>query len=456
MKTLVCSLTLSVAVASFAATTVTVTSTTRDASNGAISVAYTLAGDPAVVTFSGSTNGIALPDRDFRTVWGDVNRLVQPGEGHVVSWVPARDKQGFISSAVGFKAELKAWPTNSPPDYMVLDLQSSDFSYYVSTDCMPYPHTNRIYMSDCLVMRKVPAAGVVWRMGSPTTETGRDTNYEATRYVKLTEDYYLGIYELTARQVYYLCGRVDPYSASIPDGSGTISSLYGSLNMKDSGYVTGDELNTTPFSFACYTRIRTSEVGDAVTSWPGGGHTTKAGCFIHLAQSKYSVLFDLPTDAQWEFAARGGEDLGRFTADQLDKVAWCAANSTKTLLNGETMKFPHRPGGKAPNGYGLYDMFGNLFESVLDWATTVKQDVDDPTAVVVNPKGGDADDTTSNAPKRLFRGGSFAETANACRAAYKMAYNQGWWDGPRKDAGTEGINKRAGGARLWAPAQAVR
>lgn len=452
MKTSVCILALSCAAASFATTTVTVISTSRDLSNGAVSVSYTLVGDPAVVTFSGSTNGIALPDRDFRAVWGDVNRLVQPGEGRTVSWIPPRDRQGFVSSAVGFKAELKAWPTNSPPDYMVLDLLSTNFSYYVSADCMPYPVTNRIYMSDCLVMRRIPAAGVVWRMGSPVGESGRNGDYEATRYVKLTEDYYLGIYELTARQLYYLCGRVEPYSTPIMDGTTKVESLYGSLNMKTAGYITDDERNTIPFSFATYAKVRTSVVGDTETSWPGGGHNVAAGCLLHLARSKYPVLFDLPTDAQWEFAARGGEALGAFTADELDRVAWCAANSTRTLLTGASMKFPHRPGGKEPNGYGLYDMFGNLFEHVLDWEGRFTQDASDPTKVIENPKGAES----PSANQRVFRGGSFAETAKACRAAYKLPWNQSWWDGPRASADTEGINKRAGGARLWAPAQAVR
>jgi formylglycine-generating enzyme required for sulfatase activity len=65
----------------------------------------------------------------------------------------------------------------------------------------------------------------------------------------------------------------------------------------------------------------------------------------------------LPTEAEWEYAARGGKD-GEVRHGSLGDVAWYDGNSEKKT---------HPVGKKAPNGFGLYDMLGNVWEWCSDW-----------------------------------------------------------------------------------------
>ena len=94
--------------------------------------------------------------------------------------------------------------------------------------------------------------------------------------------------------------------------------------------------------------------------------------------------YRLPTEAEWEYAARAGTTGDRYGV--LDAIAWCVWD-----WNGESATQPVAQ--KAPNAWGLYDMLGNVSEWVADWYG--------------NYPGGTVTDTQSSAPSssRVFRGG---------------------------------------------------
>ena len=117
--------------------------------------------------------------------------------------------------------------------------------------------------------------------------------------------------------------------------------------------------------------------------------------------------YRLPTEAEWEYAATGGQKSKSYTysgSDNIDEVAEYEGN------NDESTK---PVGGKKPNELGLYDMSGNIWEWAWDW-------YGDSVGTGSNPKGADAGHS------RILRGGSWYYGAINCRTGLRYYYNPGF------------------------------
>lgn len=112
--------------------------------------------------------------------------------------------------------------------------------------------------------------------------------------------------------------------------------------------------------------------------------------------------YRLPTEAEWEYAARAGKPTEYAGSDNVKEVAWMSDNS------GDR---PHRVGSKKANAWGLRDMSGNVWEWVWDWyADSYKG------AATTDPRGPSVGDD------RVLRGGSFSSGAVDARVAYRTGF----------------------------------
>ena len=132
--------------------------------------------------------------------------------------------------------------------------------------------------------------------------------------------------------------------------------------------------------------------------------------FIKKLNQLTGKNFSLPTEAQWEYAARGGnKSLGyKYSgSNTIDEVAWYCGNAMGVDLSSSDYG-THRVGTKLPNELGLYDMSGNVWEWCSDWYGSYS------TSSQTNPTG----PTTGS--DRVLRGGGWGNGARGCRVAYRV------------------------------------
>ena len=134
--------------------------------------------------------------------------------------------------------------------------------------------------------------------------------------------------------------------------------------------------------------------------------------FCRLLSNKTGRTYTLPTEAQWEYAARGGnknEGAKYAGSNMIDAVAWYTDNSGSST---------HIVGSKRANALGIYDMSGNVWEWCKDWYANayVSYDTNNP----VGPSSGD---------HRVYRGSSWYSTASSCRVANRNYSSPGYREG---------------------------
>ena len=422
--------------ASFAATPeVTGVTMTQATSSRLVTIEYTLADAPAVVTLDVQTNAntsAAADDPGWASIGGvavcnaegDVWKQVATG-ARTITWRPDLSWPDHKIEEGGARAVVTAWALDNTPDYMVVDLTATGGAgtqrYYPGVDFLPGAQigqtgaitNNPIYKTTTIVMRKIMAKGVTWTMGSTTLETQRTAERESSHQVTLTNNYYIGVYEMTQTQ----WGLIQT--------SRTTPSYF--TNLADRAM--------RPVEFVSYYDIRNSANNSANTAndWPANPNSNS---FLGKLYTKTGILFDLPSEAQWEFAARAGNGdtkwgdgstvlnekldanlnlLGRYERNGgrvQDGTSYVDPAQSCGAMNGTAIV-----GSYIPNSWGLYDMHGNVAEWCLDWytadITTLDGKVNIDPAIPANTVSGVA------GTQRLLRGGRWDLDASGCRSAYR-------------------------------------
>ena len=371
-----------------AAPSVTNVAVAQDAATKKVTVTYDLS-EEAIVTADILVGGAALPVPP--KLAGDVNHLVAAGTGRSFVWNPSIDWP--LQSAANVSATVSAWTKDVPPDYMVVKLFDDAVGakrwYYASTNEIPGGVTNRLYKSDYLLMRRIPAKGIKSRLGNDSTRTipGADSQ---THLVSFTNDWYMAVFEFTEAQY----SRV---------GGGRSAGPY----FTGSDYA--EEHPYLPMSGIFWKNHLRGDVGIAAAP-ASGSILGKLRTLTGIA------TFDLPTEAQWEYSCRAKTAT---TLNDGTDTAWSGtglANANRLSWNQNNAgSRPHEVGTKAPNAWGLYDMLGNIAEWVRDGFHTYT-DADDDV------------DPIWTSGKFQRRGGCFSDEGNHVNSgAREAARAHGGW-----------------------------
>lgn len=412
MKTIVTAMALSTAGLLSAAHPV-VSGVTLDHTGGDVEIRYSLSGADAVVTVDFQTNAsenvwASIGEEHFLGLSGDVNRMVQTGSRSLKWRRINKEWPGHQIPEGGFRAVLKAWDKAQPPMYMTVDIASGAVRYFVSTNAIPDGFASDVYKTSKLLMRRIEAAGRTFQMGYGSNDHRSAYNdVEQPHLVTFTNDFYLAVYETTQAQFVNMYRHVD--SSYVYDGA---HSSAGEKAPGSNGKVT-------------YWYIRG---WDNEVRWPRSGMAVGPNSICgKLRDLTLDGIFDLPTEAQWEFACRAGTQSdynnGHALLDgdaYVDEIAWNKNNSGGA---------PHEVGKLQPNAWMLYDMHGNVCEICRDvYAANLSADHQ------IEPAG--YNDEGGSGPNHNVRGGSYVYDLTNLRSARRLAGNSGanygfrlWADG---------------------------
>lgn len=307
-----------------------------------VEIGYTLADTNAVVTVDILTNGVSIGEANFcNNMYGEVNRLVRPG-AHKIYWRPDLDWPGhkFVNGEV--TAKVRAWPVDDPPPYMILSLHNPSVpEYRTSAEGVPGSVTNELYMTTKMVFKRIYATGRNWQLGilnSAIEDAAKSVPFTAA----FTEDYYLAIFPMTAKQ-YMTLGYSDPY-ASVR----TRTDLT-------------DNPDYSPVSGISYEVLRGATSGH---DWPNDGHTVDmTGSLLGKIRTWTGVDVDLPTEAQWEMACRAGTLTATYLGDDMPPYGIDEGGTGYRFTAPSFIRVGHA----VANSWGLYDMLGYRHEWTLNW-----------------------------------------------------------------------------------------
>ncbi len=319
-----------------------------------------------------STTNLVQPN------WQDVHVMMECARSNLLS-VTTSGKQCY-------------WRVVSP-DYMVIDLSGGRYasSYPVSyLGAVPPGGWTDEYKTTKLVMRRIPADSFVMGMRS-TDYPGASDNGLHT--VTLTKDFYIGVFEVTQRQWELVMGNKPSYFYNY--------TYYASRPVEQVSY---NEI-----------RENSTDSDDPLINWPANSEVNAYSFMGKLRTKTGLTTFDLPTEAQWEYACRAGTTTALNSGNNLTNQYYFDASMAEVgrykynteggaTRTGTTGVGTAKVGSYLPNSWGLYDMHGNVWEWCLDWFGTY------PSTAITDPVGADY------YTKRVMRGGEWNAGGNMARS----------------------------------------
>ena len=286
----------------------------------------------------------------------------------------------------GANAVVKVWPVKrEKPKYIAIDLSGGTTATHYPIeylDEIPGGTWSDEYKTAKLVLRHIPAGSFI--MGGRATDYPGAVNTNL-HMVTLTKDFYIGVFEVTQRQWELVMGN------------------------RPSAFTNEACYATRPVEYISHNDMRGNVLG---TKWPDSKQVD-ADSFIGKMRVKSGVTgFDLPTEAQWEYACRAGTTTALNTGKNItDSLASCpnveeaarySGNSNVNLVEANTTKDMDfdlevgtaEVGSYLPNNWGIYDMHGNVWEQCLDCSSK-------EVCGSVDPVG------STNNSWRLVRGGGY-------------------------------------------------
>ena len=303
-----------------------------------------------------------------------------------------------------FAAATGAWAQLIYPKYLVVDLTDGSYNYTNEGPVLDHAGCRK----DELWLRFIPAG--TFTMGSATDEPGY-LDDENQHQVTLTKPYYIGIFECTQYQWEMVMSKHWTESTQ-PSTRPSWFNVEG--------------WQTRPVEKVSYKYIRGGEDGNG---WPDSDGVD-ANSFMGLLRTATGLTFDLPTEAQWEYACRAGESGplntgAELTDDNMALAGRYRGNSgyvngcedDPSIMNWSPEQGTAMVGSYAPNSWGLYDMHGNVFEWCLDWNYSEPYETGTDGNPIEDPVGASYDSEYGDS--RAIRGGSWCSPASECRSGHR-------------------------------------